>query len=60
MKPTAPASDEPRLPSLRVRWIVSALVAFHVGAVFLGPFSMPPQNSELASAGARFLALDGY
>lgn len=38
-----------QMPSPRVRLIVSALVIYHVVAVFWGPFAMPPQNSELSA-----------
>jgi hypothetical protein len=44
----AKPSDAP-MPSWKVRLLVSVLVAFHVSAVFMGPFAMPPQTSELAA-----------
>jgi len=36
-------------PGRGVRILVSALVAVHLGGVFMGPFAMPPQVSELAA-----------
>jgi hypothetical protein len=36
-----------------VRAVVSLLVIVHVFAVFVGPWAMPPQNSELAAGSAR-------
>ncbi len=30
--------------------MVSVLVAVHVAGVFIGPFAMPPQTSELAAS----------
>ncbi|REK15820.1 MAG: hypothetical protein DWQ37_08355 [Planctomycetota bacterium] len=36
-------------PRAAVRWIVSVLVALHVAAVFVGPWAMPPSNSELSA-----------
>jgi hypothetical protein len=41
-----PLVEQPR-PAVRA--VVSVLVAFHVLAVFIGPFAMPPASSELAS-----------
>jgi len=43
------------LPSRRVRAVVSVLVALHVFAVFVGPWALPPQNSELSASAARAL-----
>ena len=45
----APTSNAP-MPSRGVRAVVSAIVAVHVAAVFIGPFAMPPQTSELAGS----------
>jgi hypothetical protein len=42
--------SEATMPSWKVRLLVSALVAFHISAVFMGPFAMPPQTSELATS----------
>ncbi len=36
-------------PGRGVRVLVSVLVSLHIVAVFLGPFAMPPQTSELAA-----------
>jgi hypothetical protein len=36
-------------PRPSVRMLVSALVIVHMVGVFLGPFAMPPQTSELAA-----------
>ena len=48
--PTAAAiSDRDPLPRPGVRAVVSLLIAFHVCAVFVGPWAMPPQSSELAA-----------
>jgi hypothetical protein len=44
---TPPAATLPQ-PRPVVRAVVSALVVFHVAAVFLGPFAMPP-NSPLSA-----------
>src|SRR3990172_7505683 len=41
------------LPRPTVRVAVSLLVIVHVFAVFVGPWAMPPQNSELAAGCAR-------
>ncbi len=41
--------EAPRQPRPAVRATVSLLVILHVSAVFLGPFAMPPQTSELAA-----------
>ena len=53
------ASDTPLeiqpMPSARVRATVSVLVALHVFAVFVGPWAMPPQNSELSARCADLL-----
>jgi hypothetical protein len=43
------ASNSSAMPRPAVRIVVSILVALHVFAIFLGPFAMPPQASELAS-----------
>jgi hypothetical protein len=43
------------MPKASVRLFVSALVIFHVGAVFLGPFATPPQSSELGMTFGRAL-----
>jgi hypothetical protein len=45
---TTNVASASRMPSAAVRRVVSALVLFHVVAVFLGPFATPPQTSELA------------
>jgi hypothetical protein len=45
---TATSANTPKMPSAAVRRVVSALVLFHVAAVFIGPFATPPQTSELA------------
>ena len=37
-------------PRNAVRWVVSILVILHVAAVFIGPWAMPPQNSQLSAA----------
>jgi hypothetical protein len=40
-------------PGRTVRRVVSALVVFHLLAVFIGPWAMPPQTSELAGSMAQ-------
>lgn len=51
---TAPPDSAPiTQPSAVVRAAVSVLVLLHILAVFLGPFAMPPQTSELAYNCAR-------
>jgi hypothetical protein len=42
--------EVPPPPGPAVRAAISLLLIVHVSAVFLGPFAMPPQASELASA----------
>ena len=42
--------EAPRQPRPAIRAVVSVLIAVHVVAVFLGPFAMPPQTSELGAA----------
>lgn len=48
MSNAATTPDAAKMPSATVRRVVSALLLFHVGAVFLGPFATPPQTSQLA------------
>jgi hypothetical protein len=45
---TTTSDAVPKMPSAAVRRVVSAVVLFHVVAVFLGPFATPPQTSQLA------------
>ena len=45
-----PAAQQPT-PATRA--ILSVLIILHVGAVFIGPWAMPPQNSELAASFVR-------
>ncbi|MBI3840250.1 MAG: hypothetical protein HY288_20195 [Planctomycetia bacterium] len=40
-------------PAAAVRAILSVLIILHVLAVFIGPWAMPPQSSELAASCAR-------
>jgi len=42
-----------RQPSAKLRAVLSLLIILHVMAVFIGPWAMPPQNSELAVGFAR-------
>lgn len=42
----AASSGQPRAA---VRAVVSVLVILHVAAVFIGPWAMPPQNSQLSA-----------
>jgi hypothetical protein len=49
----SPVAAQP--PARAVRVIVSLLVSVHVLAVFVGPWAMPPQGSELAYSCARVL-----
>jgi hypothetical protein len=42
-----------RQPAPAVRALVSVLIILHVMAVFIGPWAMPPQNSELGVSFAR-------
>jgi hypothetical protein len=44
---STPEVARPPRPAVRV--VVSLLVSIHIVAVFLGPFAMPPQTSELAA-----------
>lgn len=44
-----PTSEAPPQPRPAIRAVVSVLVIVHVVAVFLGPFAMPPQTSELGA-----------
>jgi hypothetical protein len=53
--PTAAISDRQPLPRPAVRAVVSLLILFHVTAVFVGPWAMPPQTSQLAADFARVL-----
>lgn len=53
MPTTTTENEVTRMPSAKVRAVVSLLVILHVGAVFLGPFSTPPQTSDLAMSWAR-------
>ncbi len=46
--------DVAQPPRPAVRAAVSLLVIFHVVAVFVGPWAMPPQTSELSGGIARF------
>jgi hypothetical protein len=48
MSTSTPTIEPSVRPRPLVRAIVSVLVIVHVVAVFLGPFAMPPQTSELA------------
>ena len=41
--------------SARVRMVASLLIAVHVTAVFVAPWSWPPPTSEMAMQSARFL-----
>ncbi len=41
--------EQAQPPARGVRILVSALVVVHLGGVFMGPFAMPPQTSELAA-----------
>jgi hypothetical protein len=50
MSTAAPSTSNAQPPSRGVRLVVSAIVAVHVAAVFIGPFAMPPQTSELAGS----------
>jgi hypothetical protein len=50
MSTIAPSPVLPQQPRAAVRIVVSALVGFHVLAVFIGPFAMPPGTSQLASS----------
>ncbi len=45
-----PTAQQPIAP---LRAFLSVLIVLHVGAVFIGPWAMPPQNSELAASCAR-------
>lgn len=45
----------PRLPSVKVRAVLSVVLGLHVLAVFVGPWAMPPQGSELATSAAGLL-----
>jgi hypothetical protein len=49
MSTITPSPALPQQPRPAVRIAVSALVMFHVLAVFIGPFAMPPGTSQLAS-----------
>lgn len=49
MPTVTPSSASLQPPRPAVRALVSALVIFHVLAVFIGPFAMPPGASELAA-----------
>src|SRR3954470_18484166 len=51
----APSILSAELPSRRVRVVVSVLLALHLFAVFVGPWALPPQNSELSASAARVL-----
>jgi hypothetical protein len=49
MAAKSPVAENRSLPAVWIRVVVSVLVIVHVVAVFLGPFAMPPQTSELAA-----------
>lgn len=49
MATASPTAANPGQPRAAVRRVVSVLVILHVAAVFIGPWAMPPQNSELAA-----------
>jgi len=53
MATSSPAAASSGPPRPAVRAVVSVLVMLHVAAVFIGPFAIPPQNSELATVLAR-------
>jgi len=53
MATASPAAASPGQPRPAVRAVVSALVILHVAAVFIGPWAMPPQNSQLSTAVAE-------
>jgi hypothetical protein len=53
--PPATAAPPPVRWSFRLRLFVSALVAFHIFAVFVGPWAMPQQASPLAADCARLI-----
>jgi hypothetical protein len=40
-----------------MRIVISALLALHVAAVFVGPWSMPPYESELSAALGRAMSI---
>src|SRR5262245_33605165 len=46
MPKSAPASQAPLARPLAVRWrvLLSALIAFHLGAVFVSPWAVPPSS----------------
>jgi hypothetical protein len=52
---SAQSPEAAERPSRRMRVIVSVLVALHLFAVFVGPWALPPQNSELSAGAARVL-----
>ncbi len=55
-QPQVPVSQVPapiQQPRPAVRAALSVLIALHVLAVFIGPWAMPPQTSELAVTFAR-------
>ncbi|HEY2893200.1 MAG TPA: hypothetical protein VGJ16_03280 [Pirellulales bacterium] len=51
----APGTQAAALPGRRMRVVVSVLVGLHLFAVFVGPWALPPQNSELSASAARVL-----
>ncbi|MEX0678569.1 MAG: hypothetical protein WD063_15920 [Pirellulales bacterium] len=53
MATASPATVSSGPPRPAVRAVVSVLVILHVAAVFIGPWAMPPQNSELSATVAR-------
>jgi hypothetical protein len=55
MSTATPSLASPAQPRAAVRVVVSALVLFHLLAVFMGPFAMPPATSELATSCAWIL-----
>ncbi|HTU25934.1 MAG TPA: hypothetical protein VMF30_11085 [Pirellulales bacterium] len=42
--------------SPRWKWVISLLVAFHVAAVFVGPWAMPPNSSALGRSVANLIS----
>jgi hypothetical protein len=53
MPASSSTPETPQQPRAAIRAVVSLLVILHVFAVFLGPFAMPPQTSELGATLAR-------
>ena len=51
--PAPPVPAPSQQPRRAVRAAISVLIALHVLAVFIGPWAMPPQTSELAVTCAR-------